>query len=148
MKLKSLLFIVVAVLGVLSCSARDEYSTDVSVLPQPASKVLSTYFPKVAVSHIKIDKNVFGVESYDVILNDGTEVEFDGKGSLKEVDCSRNGSVPSALVPKSILDYVAKSYPGQNIIKYDVKHNGYEVEIQSGLDLIFNKQGVFRGVDD
>lgn len=148
MKIKNVLLILVAMLGCLSCSARDQYSTDASVLPKAAATILSTHFPNVQVSHIKIDKDTFGVDGYDVVLNDGTEVDFDSKGNLKEVDCNHNGKVPDALVPQTIRSFVAGKYPNQNIIKLDVKRRGYEIELQSGLELVFNKQGVFQRIDD
>lgn len=148
MKIKTFLLALVAILTSLSCSARDEYTTDVSVLPQTATQTISTHFPKTAISHIKIDKDVFGIDGYDVILNDGSEIEFDSKGTLKEVDCNRNGNVPKGLIPVAIREYTSKNYPNQNIVKYDVKRKGYEIQLQSGLELIFDKQGLFRGIDD
>lgn len=148
MKFKALLLFMVAVLMSFTCSARDTYSTDASVLPQAASSVLSAHFANKAVSHIKIDHGMLGVESYEVILADGTEIDFDGKGILKEVDCARTGNVPATIIPESIRNYVASNYPHQNIVKYDVKRSGYEIELQSGVELNFNKQGRFHSVDD
>lgn len=146
--IKTLLFALIVVFVTVSCSARDLYTHDVNVLPQAAQKIISTHFPNLQISHIKIDKHTFVDDDYDVVLTDGTEIEFDGKGNLEGIDCGRMGKVPDALIPKAILNYAKEHYPNQNIIKYDVKRKGYEIEIQSGLELIFNKQGVFQYLDD
>jgi len=148
MKLKVIFIAIMAVIATATCSARDEYSTDVNVLPAAAKTVISKHFPNLRVNHIKIDKHSFGGNEYDVVLSDGTEIDFDSKGNLEEVDCGSSGKVPDALMLKSVRDYVAKSYPGQNIIKYEVKRNGYEVELDNGLELVFSRQGEFRHIDD
>lgn len=147
MKFKALLLFVVVMIASVACSARDTYSTDASVLPQAASSVLTTHFGGKAVSHIKIDHGMLGVDGYEVILTDGTEIDFDGKGILKEVDCDRSGNVPSTIIPEAVRNYVNSNYRNQHIVKYDVKRGGYEVELQSGVELKFNKQGQFTGID-
>lgn len=147
MKLKVLLLGALAFVAALTASAKDEYSTDPAVLPTQARELIQTTFGKNSVNHIKIDKDLFGVDGYDVILSNGTEVEFDSKGRLKEVSCNREGRVPDKLIMKSIRDYVAKNYKGQNIVKYDVKRNGYEVELRSGLELEFDSAGQFKRID-
>lgn len=148
MKIKTLLVALVAIFVSATCSARDEYSRDVKVLPLAARTIISNHFSKLKLNHIKIDKNVLEGDDYDVIMSDGTEIEFDDKGTLKEVDCGRYGQVPDALVPQAIRDYVKRVYPKQKITKLDVKRKGYEVELQSDIDLVFDKQGNFLHVDD
>ena len=148
MKIKTLLVAVMALLVSVAAYARDTYSTNVEDLPQAARTLLTTHFPNVQVNHIKIDSHVLGGKDYDVVLNNGTEIDFDSEGRLDEIDCGRNGKVPDALVFAPILQYVHNTYPGQKIIKYDVKRSGYEVELNNGLDLVFNKQGNFLHLDD
>lgn len=147
MKIKILLVALMAVLAAVSCYARDIVSYDVAELPQAARTILSTHFANTQVNHIKIDKHTFGGKDYDVVLNNGTEIEFDNEGRLEEIDCGRNGKVPDALIFVPVKDYVHRTYPNDKIIKYDVKRNGYEVELRSGLELVFNSQGNFERVD-
>lgn len=148
MKLKTFLLVLVVAFVALGCYARDTYSTDVKILPKAAQVLLNTHFSKLQVNHIKIDHHTFGGNDYDVVLSDGTEVDFDNNGNLEEIDCGRNGKVPDALVMAPIKNYISRVYPKQRIIKYEVKRNGYEVELQNGIDLIFNKAGAFQRVDD
>ncbi len=148
MKLKLIFIAIMAFIATATCSARDEYSTDVNVLPAAAKTLISKHFQNLGVNQIKIDRHSFGGDDYEVALSDGTEIDFDSKGNLEEVDCGRSGKVPGALILKSVRDYVVKNYPKQNIIKYEVKRKGYEVELNNGLDLVFDKQGKFRHIDD
>lgn len=147
MKLKALIIAAAAVLTAATASARDTYSHDPVVLPSAASELIAKHFPKAKVSHIKIDNHTFGGKDYDVVLTDGTEIDFDSNGNLKDVDCGRYGKVPSALVPENVRNYVKRTYPKSAVVKIDVKRNGYEVELQSGVELEFDRQGNFKRID-
>lgn len=143
-KLLSLILLVACV--ALPMAARDKVTRDVNVLPAAARTLINTHFGKTGVNHIKIDKKTFGGVEYDVILNNGTEIDFDSKGQWKEIDCGAD-AVPSALILKSISDYVAKNYKGQKIVKIEVDRSKYEVELLNGTDLEFDRSGKFLRVD-
>ncbi len=144
--MKKFLLMLTALVAVSGAAfARDKVTRDVNVLPQPAQNMLTKHYAKTGVNHIKIDKNVLGSE-YEVILNDGTELDFDGKGNLKEIDAGRAG-VPDALVMKPIRDYVTNNYPGQKIVNMDVERSGYDIELANGTDLVFDRSGNFKRID-
>ncbi len=146
--MKKLLFISLVIMtGFSTLSARERVSRDVTDLPKEAQITLSRYFPKAGVNHIKIDKHLFGGTEYDVILVNGTEVEFDSDGKLTEIDCGHNAA-PAALVLKPIRDYVAKNYKGLDIVKIKVERSKYEIELSNGRDLEFNRAGDFLRIDD
>lgn len=137
----------VALMSVLPIAARDRVTSDESVLPAPARELIQKYYGKVGVNHIKIDSNMFGKSDYDVILNNGTELDFNDEGTLKEIDCGR-AAVPNDLVLKPIRDYVAKNFSGKKIVAMDIKSNKYEIELSNGLDLEFDRSGKFLRIDD
>ena len=83
-------------------------------------------------------------KSYDVVLQNGTKLEFDKKGNLTEIDC-KQGSVPAKLVPQPIASYVQTNYPGQSVKKIEIDRNEHEVELTNGLDITFNKH--FKVID-
>lgn len=141
-----LTILVVALVAVASAIARDRVTTEVAELPEPAKVLLSKYFPKTPVNHVKIESHTFGGDDYDVVLSDGTEIDFDSKGSLKEIDCGRS-EVPAGIVLKSIRDYVGKSFNGKKIVSMEVKRNKYEIELSDGTDLEFDRAGNFRKID-
>ena len=135
------------VLGLaMSAQARDSYSRDASVLPQGARTTLSKCF-KGKVSLVKIDKTLGHINDYEVVLTDGTEVEFDAKGNWKSVETSIKSSVPSSLLPKSIISYVGKNHKGQKIVGAEKKGSKYEIELSNGLDLEFSLNGDFVKYD-
>ncbi|MBD5267068.1 MAG: hypothetical protein HDS41_02605 [Bacteroides sp.] len=146
--MKKLLFSLLAILATVTvASARDKVSRDVSDLPKEAQVTLTRHFPKTGVSHIKIEKHTFGGTEYDVILVNGTEVEFDSDGKWTEIDCGHE-AVPSELILKPIRDYVAKNYKGQKIVKISVERSKYEIELSNGRELEFNRAGEFLRIDD
>lgn len=124
--------------------ARDKVSHDVAVLPQAAQNMVKKHFAKTGVNHIKIDKGIVGA-GYEVILNDGTELDFDSNGNLTEID-TRTG-VPSELLMKSIREYVSDNYPGQKVINLDIVRSGYDVELANGTELVFDRAGTFKRID-
>ena len=83
-------------------------------------------------------------KSYDVVLQNGTKLEFDKKGNLTEIDC-KQGKVPAKLIPKAIRNYLKENYPAQAVKKIEMNKNEYEVELANGLDLTFNKH--FQVID-
>ena len=145
---KFLTLITVILLGVGLSMARDKVTTDTSVLPKNALELINKHFGKVGVNHIKVDKNMIGhVDDYDVILNNGAEIEFKADGTLKSVDCGSK-SVPDALVIKPIRDYIKKNFKGAAIVSFEIERNSYEIELVNGLDLKFDRSGNFIKVDN
>lgn len=145
---KLMVLMLAAIIGIGTSFARDRVTSDSNVLPAPAKEILNKHFPKVGVNHIKIDQNLVGqVDDYDVILNDGSEVEFDRNGNVKSVDCGST-SVPEALVLKPIRDYVAKNFKGAKIVGIETNRKSYEIELSSGMELKFDRSGAFLKIDD
>ncbi|MCM1319509.1 MAG: PepSY-like domain-containing protein [Muribaculaceae bacterium] len=128
-----------------ACSG-DKVTKDVNELPQTAQKFIADNFD-AKVSQIEIDKDLTG-DDYEVILNDGTKVDFDSKGTWDKIEAPYGQSIPEALVPTAITEYMAKNYEGHSIVKIDKDDNGYEVELQNGLELHFDANGTFCSVDD
>ena len=129
-------------------SARDKITTDVNELPESARTLLSQYYHGAGVSRIKIDSKISGQSDYEVVLDDGTEIEFAHDGSLKEIESGRDGVVPENLILKSIRDYVSTNYVGRKIVSMDVERNGYDIELSDGVELKFNKSGKVLSVED
>ena len=139
---KLMLFAVMllAAVGVVNAAVIVTYNDE--VLPVNAKSLLSTHF-KAKINHIKIDKNLVGnIDEYDVVLQNGTEVEFDGHGNLKEVDAGNN-TVPAGLILNPIKTYVKKNCKNQKIRQLEVKKNNYIIELFDGRELVFDRSGGF-----
>lgn len=115
-------------------------------LPSAAQAFIKEYFPQSAVSYAKKDKELLKT-TYEVVLQDGTEIEFDAKGQWDKVDCKRS-AVPAALVPGIIAAYVQANFPGQTVVKIDKEPYGHEIELSGDLELKFDKNGKLLKVDD
>lgn len=143
---KFMLLMALAILTALPSFA-DRVSRNVNDLPAAAQTTLNKYFKGKDVSHIKIDDKFMGHKEYDVILENGTEVEFDHEGNWKEIDCGHK-AVPEELILKPIREYVKKNFNNRKIVKIETKRNKYSIELADGVDLEFDRAGNFLRIDD
>lgn len=129
-----------------TASADDVVTRDVAQLPVAARNLLQKHFKEHKVSYIKIDKEFFDTE-YKAVLTNGYEVEFDEEGNWKEIDCKK-GIVPPALIPTSVKEYLLKNFPGDTVEKIKRKKRRVEVELNTGFELEFDKNGKLVDFDD
>ena len=115
-------------------------------LPAAAQAFIKEHFPESTISFAKKDAELSGT-TYEVTLQDGTEIDFNSKGEWDKVDCKR-AAVPAALIPAFIAEYVQTSFPGQIIVKIDKERYGYEIELGNDLELKFDKNGNLLNIDD
>ena len=115
-------------------------------LPAAAQSFIQNTFPGQTVSYAKVDRD-FGRTTYEVCLNNGTELEFNKNGEIDKVDCNFS-AVPAHLVPATIADYVKTNFAGATIVKIDKERYGYDVELSNELELKFNKKGQLMNIDD
>lgn len=124
-------------------TADNDKSIPVTALPAKAQTLLNNHFRNQKVMLATIESGVIS-KNYDVVLQNGTKLEFDKKGNLTEVDC-KQGSVPTQLVPQAIKNHLKDNHAGQSVKKIEMDKNEYEVELTNGLDLTFNKH--FKLID-
>lgn len=91
----------------------------------------------------------------DVTLSDYTQIGFDGNlfGNLKweEVDCrhaSLSTTVPEALVPVEITNYVNRIHGSQSITKIAKDNRGWDIELSNGIEIEFDKRFNVIDFDD
>lgn len=129
----------------LAVSANAQKKIETSELPKAAQEFLQQHFSHTSVERAKKDAE-HGEKGYEVKLKDGTEVEFWKDGSYREVDGGKN-PIPTAFIPDSIKDYVAKNYPNEKITHIDYGHKDLDVDLTNGIDLEFTKEGKFLKAD-
>ena len=141
--------LMIAICCMVSCNmvanAGNDKPISVNALPAKAQTVLSQHFNDQKVMLATIESGVVS-RSYDVVLQNGTKLEFDKKGNLTEIDC-KQGIVPMLLIPQAIKNYLEINYAGQSVKKIEIKKNEYEVELVNGLDLTFNKHFQLIDID-
>ena len=95
--------------------------------------------------------NVLSVQrdglGYDVILHDGTSLEFRHNGQWTKVDCGLN-PLPVGVLPANIAQYVSANFPANYATKIKYDDRRYEVDMNNDLELRFDKNGMFIGADD
>lgn len=115
-------------------------------LPKAAQLFLAKHFAGRAVSFAKEDRDFSGT-TYDVRLADGTEVEFTSAGEWKEVD-GKHTALPLTFIPAQIVKTIQSQHAGDAIVHIERKRRGYQVELASGLEVLFNTRCQLVGYDD
>ena len=141
--IKKMMVVCSVVLFSTTACADKNKPIQVNELPAKAQTVLNTHFSGQKVTMATLESEIID-KSYNVVLQNGTKLEFDRKGNLTEVDC-KQGTVPAKLIPQDIKNYVQTNYSGQNIKKMEIDKNEHEVELSNGLDITFNKR--FQVID-
>ena len=141
--------LMIAICCMLTCNMAANAGNDkpiaVNALPVKAQTLLSNHFNNQKVMLATIESGVVS-RSYDVVLQNGTKLEFDKKGNLTEIDCNQ-ATVPDQLIPQAIKNYLMANYAGQSVKKIEMNKNEYEVELANGLDLTFNKHFQLIDID-
>ena len=116
-------------------------------LPAAAQSFLKSHFADLTLAYAVEDPKWVGSE-YEVTYTDRTEVDFRSNGEWASVE-RKYAAVPSAIGPKQIADYVAKSnYPNQYGRKIERKTYSWEIELSNGLEIEFDKNFQVIDIDD
>jgi len=110
------------------------------------TKFVQQYFPEANVLMVNAEW-----DEYEVRLSDGTQIEFTRTPGWKKVDCEHSTtytSVPAGLVPDQISNYVKTSFTNQNIVKIEKKRKSWEIELNSELEIKFDKNFNVIRIDD
>ncbi len=145
-KILALLLALVALVSVPSAVAGDRPIT-FERLPQAAQQFVKKHFASYQISIVKLDEELLE-KSYDIIFTDGTKIEFDRKGNWQDID-SKHSAVPASVIPAQIANYLSKHHPNEQVRQIErTRRRGYQVELSSGADLVFDSKYRFVGFDD
>lgn len=126
---------------------KDEVSTDTNRLPAATRQFIHKHFPNTPVSHLKIESNLLGIQSYDVILTNGFDLEFDAKGNWTEID-GKQKPVPVSAIPPKIAEFQKNKFPKQQIVSIEKRAREYEIKLSNEIDVIFDLKYNFVRYDD
>ena len=117
---------------------------------QAINAFVKTYFPDT-----EVIANIKDGLDCDVTLSDYTQIGFDGNlfGKLEwdEVDCSHaalSTTVPAALVPVEIANYVTRIHGSQTITKISKDRRGWDIKLSNGIEIEFDKRFNVIDFDD
>lgn len=122
-------------------AAGRKIAIDPMSLPAPAQQLVQQHWPSCAISNAWIDG-----KDYEVLLTDGTVIQFTSKGDWKEMKCT--DGLPVTLVPVYITRYVVNRYPKILIIDVEKMKGGYEATLANGLQIQFDLRGNVTHVDE
>ncbi len=143
---RNILFVLAGLFAFQFATANDVVTKDVERLPLKAKELISAYFPSEKISYIKIDEEIL-TTTYDVVFVSGTEIDFTEDGIWKDIDCKRS-EVPAGVIPEKIALYVRQNFADAFITKIEKDGKKYEVELSNRLDLYFDRNFDFIGLDD
>lgn len=138
-------FLFVLLLGVGAVSAAPDRVITREQLPAMAQQFLHDYFPSAEVTAAHEDGDIVQRE-YDVMLDDGTHIEFAADGRWLEIE-SRE-ALPRGIVPPSIVTYTAKHYPSLTIRRIERSRREWEVSLSNGVEIRFNRRFSVISIDD
>ena len=135
--------IIAAITLLIAVSAHaQDVKVETSALPKDASKFLTQHFTDRPIHHVTKDSG----GSFEVKLNDGTEIEFRSSGVWHEVD-GKSVEVPTSFLPAGIAEHTKANYPQQQITKIEHDIRKYDIDLSNGISLEFDLNGKFLRID-
>ncbi len=122
-------------------SCDDDTPVPVSSLPAAITTYISQNYPSETIVWAEMDD-----DEYEVYLSDGTELYFDLNGTFLYAE--QDDDIDPANLPATILTYITQNYPNDSIVEAELDDDIYEVYLSSGIELYFDINGVFLGMDD
>lgn len=146
--MKKLLLTMIACLVMSSMvHAADKKSIPAGELPAKAQTFIKANCNKASIDRVTMETDD-GFAEYEVILQDGSKIKFDHKGTWEQVEC-RSVSVPESIVPAGISKYVKANNADQKIVEIEREDRGYQIELSpSHRELRFDRNAKFLGYDN
>ena len=143
MKKISLILVAISLFVFSNANAQKKYLA-VSETPGQIISYINVHFPKSEIISVKKDKEVLKTE-YKVKLNTMVELEFDGNFSIKKIESK--SALPQSVVPEKIVAYIHKNYPNNKILEWKKEKKGQKIELDNDIDVVFDLNGKFLGID-
>ena len=134
-----LLMAVVMTMSLTMSADDDDRVITYQQLPQTAQTFLKQHFAKKVPLVVTADW-----DDFTIVYESGEKVEFDRNGQWKEIVC-RTSKVPNDVVPQQIQTYIQTNYPGKIVVKLDRHRSVYEVKLNNGIEIEFNRN--FQVID-
>lgn len=115
-------------------------------LPVKAQEFVTSYFSGQTIRFVRMEIEVKKTE-YTVRFESGIEIEFNSTGDWEEVE-SHSECLPSGFLLEPILDFLKRNHTNACLHEIARSRHKIEVELASGLEIIFNKNGEFLRYDD
>ena len=142
--MKRLILSVIVALVAVAAMAHDKM-IPYAQLPLQARSFIESHFDRNKV--VAVSEESGRRTEYEVRMEDGTKVEFDGNGEWKKVSVA-HGAVPAVLVPEAIAKQVTTNYPNATIVQLEKRGTAYEIELSDDREMLFDATGNLIKIDD
>lgn len=116
-----------------------------SETPTEIIEYATKHFPNHKILQTMVEMDGF-IKTYQITLNDNTQLEFNRKKEIKEIDGQT--ALPNVVIPSKINEYVTKNFADQTITDWNLEDNGQKIKLHNGMELKFSKNGDFIRLDD
>ena len=144
--MRRILVAIISLMAVVGISKADDRPIKFEKLPSAAQQFVKTNFADNTVVFVTKDDDLIAPD-YEVVLDNGTVLQFSSAGSLEKIEAFRTG-VPQNLVPEKKNAYVSANYPDAVFKEYEVEKGKHEVKLSNGLELTFNSVFTLIEIDD
>ena len=117
----------------------DDWKVDPNELPQSTIDFINKFFPNNRIILAERDR-----KKYEIVLENGVELEFFINGEFKEVK-GNYVAVPPEILPKTVANTVAMTFPNTIITKIEKKWNLYEIKLNNSMELYIDVNGQLLG---
>lgn len=114
-------------------------------LPASATSFINTHYSAQAIRQVVKERDDLKTE-YHVYLDNNTKLEFNRDGEIKEIEGTER--IPDAILQPLIVSYVNDNYAPAFIREWKKSSTNQEVEISTGVELLFDSNGNFLRVDN
>lgn len=105
-------------------------SASVKMIPIEGIRFIVENYPKYGI--VSMEKE-FAPNTYDVKLTDGTEIEFNSKGNVIEIDAAEDQDIPEsviqAILPVKAYNKLKNDGIADNIESIEVVKGGYKIDV-------------------
>lgn len=146
-----------ATVSLFSCNDNNDFnepggdSIEASALPQASRTTLNTYFNDATVTSAKKSNsaNIYG-SIYSALLSNSFEIDFNEDGLWTEIESEKNIAIPTKFLedelPK-VQVYLEANYADSYAVEIERERNGFTVELNNGIDLVFDQDQNLIGID-
>lgn len=109
-----------------------DYQISPSQLPQNAKNFLQEHFQMEATFAVRDSWE------YEVMLSNGTKVEFTTNGTFKS---AKGLSLPKSILPQSVRKVADTQFTNQPITEIEVEYYGYDLEFSGYIEVKVTSTG-------
>ena len=138
------LFLMILLPSFLIMACNKEETIQPTDLPADASSYITTHYAGQQILQVVKERDDLRLY-YFVYLNNGTKLEFNREGEIREIEGST--AIPATALPVLIVSYVETNYPGTFIKAWQIDDTSQDVELSNNSRLEFDKNGNFLRVE-